>query len=300
MSDRKFRLIFDGKKGGLVKGSSPSSAAKKAYKVLRTEQGKTSFKFELQETTKDSKKKIYGPYKGYLEKDKIKVKMVGGKPKGQQMANLNPYGNLPVYEEPYNTTLKKLKNNQGYNLLKKIPNQHEIKRKFDELYNMPINIKELKNMPPINIKELKNLTSFEVQKEKLQKLLKKYQKSNATNENKYELENKYFKYGKQNQDLFNRFLKNADSAKIKINTKLNNNYALNIAKQIIIRDKGQNFLTNPGYKQLEERVKAKILAKINNNRYKKTNNPNRNNNIYQIKVSGEENNSNNNNNLINL
>ena len=92
MSDRTFRLILDGKKGGLVKGSTPSSAAKKAckklsaeqmknstvfhqlslkYKVLKTEPGKTSFKFELQETTKDSKKKLYGPYK-------IKVKMAGG------------------------------------------------------------------------------------------------------------------------------------------------------------------------------------------------------------------------------
>ena len=95
MSDRTFRLILDGKKGGLVKGSSPSSAAKKACKklsaeqmknssvfhqlslkdkVLKTEPGKTSFKFELQETTKDSKKKVYGPYKGCFVKDK----MVGG------------------------------------------------------------------------------------------------------------------------------------------------------------------------------------------------------------------------------
>jgi hypothetical protein len=71
MSDRTFRLILDGKKGGLVKGSSPSSAAKKAYKKLSAETGKTSFKFELQETTKDSKKKVYGPYK-------IKIKMAGG------------------------------------------------------------------------------------------------------------------------------------------------------------------------------------------------------------------------------
>jgi hypothetical protein len=71
MSDRTFRLILDGKKGGLVKGSSPSSAAKKACKKLSAETGKTSFKFELQETTKDSKKKVYGPYK-------IKVKMAGG------------------------------------------------------------------------------------------------------------------------------------------------------------------------------------------------------------------------------
>ena len=71
MSDRTFRLILDGKKGGLIKGSSPSSAAKKACKKLSAETGKTSFKFELQETTKDSKKKVYGPYK-------IKVKMAGG------------------------------------------------------------------------------------------------------------------------------------------------------------------------------------------------------------------------------
>ena len=99
MSDRTFRLILDGKKGGLVKGSTPSSAAKKACKkllaeqmknssvfhqlslkdkVLKTEPGKNSFKFELQETTKDSKKKVYGPYKGCLVKDKIKVKMAGG------------------------------------------------------------------------------------------------------------------------------------------------------------------------------------------------------------------------------
>jgi hypothetical protein len=78
-------LILDGKKGGLVKGSSPSSAAKKACNfVLKTEPGKTSFKFELQETTKDSKKKVYGPYKGCFVKDKIKVKMVGGAPGNTQ------------------------------------------------------------------------------------------------------------------------------------------------------------------------------------------------------------------------
>ncbi len=71
-------MILNSKKGGLVKGSTPSSAAKKACKKLSSETGKTSFKFELQETTKDSKKKAYGPYKGCLVKDKIKVKMAGG------------------------------------------------------------------------------------------------------------------------------------------------------------------------------------------------------------------------------
>jgi len=92
MSDRTFRLILDGKKGGLVKGSSPSSAAKKACKKLSAETGKTSFKFELQETTKDSKKKVYGPYKGCLVKDKIKVKMAGGGPSKQNGYNANNEG----------------------------------------------------------------------------------------------------------------------------------------------------------------------------------------------------------------
>ena len=78
MSDRTFRLILDGKKGQLVKGSTPSSAAKKACKKLSATLGKTSFKFELQETTKDSKKKLYGPYKGCLNNEKINVKLVGG------------------------------------------------------------------------------------------------------------------------------------------------------------------------------------------------------------------------------
>ena len=100
MSDRTFRLILDGKKGGLVKGSTPSSAAKKACKKLSADLGKTSFKFELQETTKDSKKKVYGPYKGSLVKDKIKVKIVGGglpvtdtKPKSLIKVN-NPFSIL--------------------------------------------------------------------------------------------------------------------------------------------------------------------------------------------------------------
>jgi len=212
MSDRTFRLIFDGKKGGLVKGSSPSSAAKKAYKklsaeqmknssvfyqlslkdkVLKTEPGKSSFKFELQETTKDSKKKVYGPYKGCLEKDKIKVKMAGGGKKGPQVtASLNPYGNnLPVYEEPYNSTPHGKKE---FKVLRKIPNQHEIKIEFDKLYNQ-------------------QKSDFESvkQKAKLKLLLNKYQESNATNENKNELEKKYLQYRKletPNQNLFRRFI----------------------------------------------------------------------------------------------
>jgi hypothetical protein len=66
------------KKEDLLKGLTPLSAAKKVYKKLSAQTGKSSVKFELQETTKDSKKKVYGPYKGSFVKDKIKVKMAGG------------------------------------------------------------------------------------------------------------------------------------------------------------------------------------------------------------------------------
>jgi vacuolar-type H+-ATPase subunit I/STV1 len=241
MSDRTFRLILDGKKGGLVKGSSPSSAAKKACKKLSAELGKTSIKFELQETTKDSKKKVYGPYKGCLEKDKIKVKMAGGGKKGPQVtAILNSYGEKHVYEEPYNTTPEgKIR----YNLLKNIPNQHKIKMEFDELYNMP----------PINIKKLKNLTLFEKQKEKLQKLLKKYQKSNATNENKNELQNKYSKYGKLNQpnkELFNRFLENATGV---------NMYGKNNIKKLYEKDRKNAEIKNLEDKERDRKRAIKII-----------------------------------------
>jgi hypothetical protein len=125
--------------------------------------------------------------------------MAGGRPKGQQMANLNPYGDQSIYEEPYNTTPEKLYKTQGYKILNKIPNQHKIKMEFDELYNQPLNY------------ELKSFN----QKNKLKSLLMKYKKSNATNENKNELQKKYNKYGKLNQpnkELFNRFLRNANRA----------------------------------------------------------------------------------------
>ena len=256
MSDRTFRLILDGKKGGLVKGSTPSSAAKKACKKLSAETGKSSIKFELQETTKDSKKKVYGPYKGCLVKDKIKVKMVGGRPKGQQMANLNPYGNLPIYEGPYNTTPQKLKNIEGYKILNKIPNQHKIKMEFDELYNQPLNY------------ELKSFN----QKNKLKSLLMKYKKSNATNENKYNLEAKYFKYGKLNQpnkELFNRFLGNANRA---------NKYGINSIeekhaeiKTIEDTERAKNIIRHFIGKKLEEKYPElfeKIVTALINKNFK--------------------------------
>ncbi len=98
-------------------------------------------------------------------------------------------GNFPVNEGPYNSTPHGKKR---FNLLRKIPNQHETKIEFDKLYNQPKS----------DLEAIK-------QKNKLEILLQKYQKSNATNENKYKLEEKYIKYGKlkePNKNLFRKFL----------------------------------------------------------------------------------------------
>ena len=149
MSDRTFRLIFEGKKGGLVKGSTPLSAAKKAYKKLSAELKKSTVKFELQETTKDSKKKVYGPYKGRLENDKIKVKMVGGggsenkslKYTNDEKSNLYTcYQTLRTLNKGYE--LKQVFYNKYHKLAEKIlgkrdPDLHELKDFFNR--NNPIN-----------------------------------------------------------------------------------------------------------------------------------------------------------------
>ena len=117
MSDRTFRLILDGKKGGLVKGSSPSSAAKKVgFYTNSVKTGKSSIKFELQETTKGSKKKIYGPYK-------TKVKMAGG---GRE--NNIP---SPSWETPFEEYFPK----------KPVISKNSLERQLQDLYNLQKKIK---------------------------------------------------------------------------------------------------------------------------------------------------------------
>ena len=113
MSDRTFRLILDGKKRGLVKGSTPSSAAKKACKKLSAETGKTSFKFELQETTKGSKKKIYGPYK-------TKVKMAGG----------GHGNNKPSWETPFEEYFPKKPVISKNSLERQLQHSYNLQKKF--------------------------------------------------------------------------------------------------------------------------------------------------------------------------
>ena len=72
MSDRTFRLILDGKKGGLVKGSTPSSAAKKACKKLSGEQMKNSSVFH-QLSLKDKVFKTERQFPPKIEKLECKL-----------------------------------------------------------------------------------------------------------------------------------------------------------------------------------------------------------------------------------
>ena len=72
-SERSFRLILDGKKLKKYNGKNPYNLAKKICSKLKN----SIIKIELEETTKNSKKKVYGPYIGYYGKIK-KKKMKGG------------------------------------------------------------------------------------------------------------------------------------------------------------------------------------------------------------------------------
>ena len=118
------------KKEDLLKGLTPLSAAKKVYKKLSAQTGKSSVKFELQETTKDSKKKVYGPYKGSFVKDKIKVKMAGGGNGNTNDANYNSSNG--------SNSSNSSNNNEYYlmrNLRKKLKNaddDHPKKRKYSQ------------------------------------------------------------------------------------------------------------------------------------------------------------------------
>jgi predicted Zn-ribbon and HTH transcriptional regulator len=90
MSDKKrsFSVIYEDKKY-LFKGTSPSSVSKKVIIKLCNLYKKKEVKFELNETTKDSKKKKYGPYIGHMEDLKAKVVLVGGK---KRRARVRPDG----------------------------------------------------------------------------------------------------------------------------------------------------------------------------------------------------------------
>ena len=65
---RHFTIVIKNKENGLYISSTPSLAAKKAVSKLCASNKHKKVEFHIREITRDSKKKTYGPYIGYLEK----------------------------------------------------------------------------------------------------------------------------------------------------------------------------------------------------------------------------------------
>ena len=74
---RNFTVVMGNKEHGLYVSSSPSSAARKAVSKLCATDKKKKVDFSIREITQGSKKKTYGPYKGYIEKLKEPIELKG-------------------------------------------------------------------------------------------------------------------------------------------------------------------------------------------------------------------------------
>ena len=76
-SKRHFTAIIGKKEQGSYVSSSPSSAARKAVSKLCADDKKRKVVFSIRETTRDSNKKVYGPYIGYMQKLDKPVELEG-------------------------------------------------------------------------------------------------------------------------------------------------------------------------------------------------------------------------------
>ena len=74
---RNFTCVINNKEHGTYTGSSPSSAARKVVSKLCQHDTKKKVTFFLREMTQGSKKKIYGPYIGKVEKLKEPIELKG-------------------------------------------------------------------------------------------------------------------------------------------------------------------------------------------------------------------------------
>ena len=76
-SKRHFTAVIDSKEYGLYISSIPSSAARKVVSKLCANNKNKKVKFSIRETTRDSNKKVYGPYIGYMQKLDKPVELEG-------------------------------------------------------------------------------------------------------------------------------------------------------------------------------------------------------------------------------
>jgi len=76
-SKRHFTAVIGKKEQGTYVSSSPSSAARKAVSKICADDKKRKVVFSIRETTRDSNKKVYGPYIGYMQKLDKPVELEG-------------------------------------------------------------------------------------------------------------------------------------------------------------------------------------------------------------------------------
>ena len=159
-SNRHFTVVMGGKEHGLYVSSIPSSAAKKAVSKLCSLNKKKKVEFHIREITRDSRKKTYGPYIGYLEKIKIPIKLK------EYIIKYNP-----VVKLKKNTIMKKMggmiggskefiKNNHNYRGLFLIIINEEIRDYIDFVHLLYMLIYESKLWKDITVPHDKKSIEF--------------------------------------------------------------------------------------------------------------------------------------------
>ena len=91
-SKRHFTVVIGKKEQGTYISSSPSSAARKAVSKLCIDDKKRKVVFSIRETTRDSNKKVYGPYIGYMQKLDKPVELKGRIIRYKPVAKLDKKG----------------------------------------------------------------------------------------------------------------------------------------------------------------------------------------------------------------
>ena len=152
-SERSFRLILDGKKLKNYKGKNPYNLAKKICSKLKN----SIIKIELEETTKNSKKKVYRPYIGYYGKIK-KKEMKGGE-------------EYEVMRKRLSNSLKN-ENLSSYSKLKAFIYKKELRENIRDLSQNEK--KERRMLKRLSIRKLKNFYKDRRNQEKNRKFKEKF------------------------------------------------------------------------------------------------------------------------------
>jgi hypothetical protein len=206
-SERSFRLILDRKRLKKYKGKNPYNIAKKICSKLKN----SIIKIELEETTKNSMKKVYGPYIGYYGKIK-KKEMKGGE-------------EYEVMRKRLSNSLKNVNLSSYYKLRNFIDEKKLREYKLDLSQNEK---KERRMLKRLSIKKLKNYYKS---------------KRNQENQEKYKLFKEKFDEGleifEEGKRLFDEALETKSKEKFdkafKIFTKCDEEYHIPDACEYIAR-----------------------------------------------------------------